>query len=84
MFLPGQVVWNRKERHPQQITDDVWDVSQYKHGDLTHFIEHTGQWTKVGNDYVDAYRIAFPKSVSEALKLLDAGAITPAAVMPKK
>ena len=67
MYFPKQIVWDRDKKIPFQIPEDVWDIDSYpkRH---THFIKADDS----------NYIIATPKTIEEAVYLLDCGIISPA------
>lgn len=68
MYLPGQVVFDLDKKIPFKI-NDVWDLVTFPRRN-THFLE------SVNNQY----KIALPKTVQEAIRLLKHRRIVPAPV----
>lgn len=80
MYSPRQVIWDADKKKPYQLGGNVWDIDDYPEVN-TNF-----QWTELGEEEMvkrgrhDRWRIALPKSVDDALELLEAGLIIPAPV----
>ena len=78
-YYNGQVVYDIDRKTPVVVGDDsgslfAWKVS----GRTTHFIEATDRATRKTREY----QLAMPKTVTEALELLDKGLIFPTPCPP--
>jgi hypothetical protein len=77
MYLPGQIIWSLTDKKPVVIGDNVWDLDSYPSGPTTHFIIHTGEWSKAG----DVVKLYVPRTIEQAEALSSVGIITPAPFM---
>lgn len=79
MFHNGQIVYYRVTKSPIQVGaegDGAWAWSNVHYGKTTHFIKPNGKWSQQATEY----EIALPRSVEDAVKLLDLGLIAPAPI----
>lgn len=78
MYYNGQIVWNKDTKTPVQVGlegDGAWAWSNVNYGKTTHFIKSSPP--KPMSPSKD-YEVALPRSVEDALRLLDLGLIVPA------
>jgi len=78
MYHNGQIVWSKTLKAPVKVGaegDGDWAWSNVHYGKTTHFIKSVRPKPMAPSG---EYEVALPRSVEDAVKLLDLGLIAPA------